>query len=132
MTFFDSGSARAQLRAAWALTAVFALVAVTIADETKAPMVHYSAIRSGGGGLHTYVPEKWSVIALEVINPLDEPREVLSTTYIDNNPTLQYGRRIWIPARAQLKSWHPVLLPKLSPEKGGKFEFHSLIPGAGG
>ncbi len=94
-------------------------------------MVRYSPIRSGGGGIYTYIPEKWGVIALDVTNPLDEPREVLSTTYIDNNTTLQYGRRIWIPARSQLKTWHPLLLPKLSPERAGKFEFHSLIPEAG-
>jgi hypothetical protein len=130
--FFSHGrSSGLRLRSVLALTAALAASAVATGDDAGAPMVRYSAIRSGGGGLHTYVPEKWGVIALDVTNPLDEPREVLSTTYIDNNTTLQYGRRIWMPARSQLKTWHPLLLPKLSPDKAGRFEFHSLIPDAG-
>jgi hypothetical protein len=132
MFFSDSRSSRLQLQTGLAFAAALACVAVAAGEDAKVPMVHYSAIRSGGGGLHTYIPEKWGVIALDVTNPLDEPRELLSTTYIDNRPTLQYGRRIWVPARSRLKTWHPVLLPKLLPDKGGKFEFHSLIPESGG
>src|SRR5689334_8563756 len=75
------------------------------ADDVKAPQVEYSAIHAGTGGVNTYVPGKWGILNLEVTNPLDEPHELLSTTYFAGHPTLQFGRRIWIPARSRLRTW---------------------------
>jgi hypothetical protein len=37
----------------------------------------------------------------------------LVTTYFELDPTLQYGRRLWIPAQSQLTTWHPVKVPPL-------------------
>ena len=82
-------------------------------DQAAALRVEHSAVNANVGGLHLCVPEKWSVLDLVVTNPLDEPREILSATYFDGAPTLQYGRRVWVPARARLTTWLPVLLPKL-------------------
>jgi hypothetical protein len=98
-----------------------------LADEPRAPQVEYSAIQAGTGGVNTYVPGKWGILNLTVTNPLDEPRELLSTTYFSGHATLQYGRRIWVPAQSRLLTWQPVLAPKLSAGGKEQLEIQSLI-----
>src|SRR5579864_2150163 len=68
-------------------------------EQPTALRVDHSAVNANVGGLHLCVPEKWGVLDLVVTNPLAEPREVLSASYFEGAPTLQYGRRVWVPAR---------------------------------
>jgi hypothetical protein len=97
------------------------------AQEKQAALrVEQSAVKASVGGLHLCVPEKWSVLELTVTNPLDVPQEILTATYFDGAPTLQYGRRVWVPGRAKLTNWLPVLLPKLSPGET-MFKTHSVV-----
>jgi|GEM_PF-397230 len=98
-------------------------------DQPPALRVDHSAVNANVGGLHLCVPEKWSVLDLVVTNPLKEPREILSATYFDGAPTLQYGRRVWVPAQARLTTWLPVLLPKLPSPAGSspQFDIHSVV-----
>ncbi|MGE5193378.1 MAG: hypothetical protein ACM3U2_12865, partial [Deltaproteobacteria bacterium] len=97
------------------------------ADDVKGPQVEYSAIHAASGGVNTYVPGKWGILNLEVTNPLQQPHELLSTTYFDGHATLQFGRRIWLPARSRLRIGQPLLSPDLAPEARDRFEFHSLV-----
>ena len=99
----------------------------TAQDKPDALRVDHSAVNANVGGLHLCVPEKWSVLDLVVTNPTDKPREILSATYFDGAPTLQYGRRLWVPARARLTTWLPVLLPKLPPGADPRFNIHSVV-----
>ena len=101
-------------------------------DDARKPRVEYSAIQAGMGGVSLYVPGKWGILNLAVKNPLEESHELLSTTYFDGQPTLQFGRRIWLPARSQLSTWQPVLSPSLPPGARDRFEFHSLVFDASG
>src|SRR5262249_33037868 len=78
------------------------------------------------GGVNVYVPGKWGLLNLEVVNPLPEPHELLSTTYFEGQPTLQFGRRIWVPARSRLRTWQPVLAPEITAPVN-EIEFHSLV-----
>jgi hypothetical protein len=96
-------------------------------EQPTALRVEQSAINATVGGLHVFVPEKWSALDLVVSNPFDEPREVLTATYFDEAPTLQYGRRLWVPARARLATWAPVLLPRLPPSGDTRFGIHSVV-----
>ena len=127
MTFFRCG------RLSLALMAVLVLGDGLLgrqaaAQEPRAALrVEHSAVNANVGGLHLCIPEKWSVLDLVVTNPLDEPREVLSATYFDGAPTLQYGRRVWVPARARLTTWTPVLLPKLPKGSAPRFTIHSVV-----
>src|SRR5262249_32986946 len=95
-----------------------------LAEEVQAPRVEYQAT---SGGVHVFVPGKWGVLNLEVINPLHEPQELLSTTYFEGQPTLQFGRRIWVPARSQLQTWQAVLAPEDSAQASDRLDFHSLV-----
>src|SRR5262249_5787595 len=96
-------------------------------DEARDPQVSYSGIRATAGGVHTYVPGKWGILQVQVTNPLDQPHEFLSSTYFVGEPTLQYGRRVWVPARSRLNTWQPVLLPQSLSDKTGSVEFRSLV-----
>lgn len=96
-------------------------------EQPKALEVQQSVIRPSVGGLYSYVPGKWSVLGLTVSNPDNHPRDVLNATYFDGAPNLQYGRRLWIPAKARLKTWEPVMVPQLEPGAERSFAFHSVV-----
>jgi hypothetical protein len=100
---------------------------VTIGADDPGVQVEYSAIHAASGGVNVYVPGKWGILNLEVTNPLKQPHELLSATYFEGQPTLQFGRRIWIPARSRLRTWQPVLAPALPREPTASFEFESLV-----
>ncbi|WP_237729405.1 hypothetical protein [Schlesneria paludicola] len=78
-------------------------------------------------GNFTYVPEKWADLHLAVQNSVDASRELLCATYFDDDPTLQFGRDVWLPARSKLRITHPVLIPKYSESKGRAINLHSLV-----
>ncbi|HEY3969657.1 MAG TPA: hypothetical protein VGM05_34210 [Planctomycetaceae bacterium] len=103
-----------------------------LADDKPAPLlVEHTSIRGSVGGMHSYVPECWSLLAINVTNPHDAPREIISTTYFDGAPNLQYARRMWLPAKSRLQSWVPVLVPKLAADGATRLSFHSLVFEAG-
>ncbi|MBI3862702.1 MAG: hypothetical protein HY290_12500 [Planctomycetia bacterium] len=95
-------------------------------DPPPKPRIEHTAIRSSYGGVFPYAAERWSVIAINVSNPALVPRDVISATYFDSEPTLQYARRIWLPPRSRLHTWVPVLVPNL-PEGASQYSFHSLV-----
>ncbi len=63
-------------------------------------------------GIAIYRPDKWGQVNLELLNPTDAPVELLASTFFESEPTLQYGRRIWIPPKSKLQSWHPLRLSR--------------------
>src|SRR5262249_14918677 len=115
-----------QFTARTLLSVLACLPSAVIADEVQTPKVEYSAIQATSGGVNVYVPGKWGLLNLEVVNPLPEPHELLSTTYFEGQPTLQFGRRIWVPARSRLRTWQPVLAPEITAPVN-EIEFHSLV-----
>src|SRR5690606_28945479 len=66
-------------------------------------------------GPYTYLPEKWGKLQLTLLSGQSTPREVLCTTAVEKDETLQYGRRIWMPARSQLQITHRIRPPKRDP-----------------
>ncbi len=98
------------------------------ADDKPAPLlVEHTSIRGSVGGMHSYVPECWSLLTINVTNPDDAPREIISSTYFDGAPNLQYARRMWLPARSRLQTWVPVLVPKPAADGATGLSFHSLV-----
>ncbi|MSR58679.1 MAG: hypothetical protein EXS05_13670 [Planctomycetaceae bacterium] len=79
------------------------------------------------GGTYAYVPERWGTLHVQLTNPTDRPLELMAATYFDGEPTLQYGRRAWVPARSRLETWHPVRLPKVASDGGKRYNFHTLV-----
>lgn len=64
------------------------------------------------GGFAVYRSEKWGQLNVELVNPSDEPIELLTSTFFQDEPMLQFGRRNWIPPRSRLQTWHLLRLPQ--------------------
>lgn len=95
-------------------------------DETK-DRISYSIAHVSPAGTYAYVAGKWGIVRISVTNPTSEPVEVLAASYFEDEPTLQYGRRVWIPAMSRLQAWHSVLLPAKSSRGSERFEFRTLV-----
>ena len=103
-------------------------------DQASAdqPLPKYTR-SDGAAGIQQYVPGRWGMIAVDVVNRADRPAEVLSAMYFAGRPSLQYGRRLWLPARSKRSSWYPVLSPADLPADKGRVDVKSLLAvGAGG
>lgn len=79
------------------------------------------------GGTYAYVPGRWGTLHVQLKNPTDKAMELIAATYFDGESTLQYGRRMWVPARSRLETWHPVLLPKQSTTGTQRYNFQTLV-----
>ena len=95
-------------------------------DETNDRVSSLTA-QVSQGGTYAYLPSRWGVLRISLANPTSEPMEILAASYFEDEPTLQYGRRVWIPAMSRLQTWHPILLPAKSSAGPQRFEFRTLI-----
>ncbi|MBC7816554.1 MAG: hypothetical protein IAG10_06680, partial [Planctomycetaceae bacterium] len=77
------------------------------------------------GGLGVYRPEKWGQLNVQLVNPTDEPLELLTATFFQDEPTLQYGRRSWLPPKSKLQTWHPLRLPRMG--TNGSVNIRTLV-----
>lgn len=98
-------------------------------EQAGPPKVGFGVAATGPGGLYAFVPNRWGVMRVDVVNRLDEPLEVLSTTYFDSQSALQFGRKIWLPPRSRMRSWHPAKVPNVKREEKTT-GFHSLVMNA--
>ncbi len=64
-------------------------------------------------GMRQYVSERWGVVGVDLVNPAEEPAEVLATFSTPGIPDVEFARRIWVPARAVRRSWVPIKVPKI-------------------
>ncbi|MCH7686418.1 MAG: hypothetical protein IH899_07020 [Planctomycetes bacterium] len=78
-------------------------------------------------GIYHYSPGSWGIVAFDVVNPSNEPVEVLIAAYFAGEPNLQYGRRLWVPARSKRTSWYSILPPPGKPPLNGRMELKTLL-----
>ncbi len=64
-------------------------------------------------GLRRYVPHRWGVVGMDVVNPTDKPIEVLSAVSLDIEPNAQFSRKLWVPPHAIRRSWTPLKVPNV-------------------
>ncbi|HUQ70969.1 MAG TPA: hypothetical protein VM165_15685, partial [Planctomycetaceae bacterium] len=99
----------------------FAATLCASAQEPSGPTEPAAASRLrisvGQDSVYRYRPERWGTVRLSVTNPLDEPADVLCSSYFAGAPLLQYGRRCWVPARSRLQTSHPVRVPPVGDPK---------------
>src|SRR5262245_6993593 len=74
-----------------------------------------------------FVPGTWGSLQLVATNPREQPVELLCTTYLENNQTLQFGRRIWLPPQARLRIRQPLKLPQPADPRAAAVEYHTLL-----
>lgn len=89
--------------------------------------IGYGVAVTGPTGIYVYAPDKWGALRAQLINRLDKPQELISAVYFDGFPTIQYGRKIWLPARSRMQTWHPVRMPDIKLATNQGFGFHSLV-----
>ena len=93
------------------------------ADST----VRFSLETNSRLGTFTYVPERWSEFQLRLENHGNSTRKLLCTSYFADQPTLQFGRELFVPAKSRLRLPHPVRLPQLETAKTQTASVHSLV-----
>jgi hypothetical protein len=82
-------------------------------------------------GLYAYTPDRWGILHVNLVNPRNEPVDLLTTTHFSDQPTQQYGRRVHLPARSKMQTWHPILLPAVPADGKRDFEIHTLLMDVG-
>ena len=87
-------------------------LAMSVPAEEITSGVGRATVRVAPGGIAVYRSEMWGQVNLELVNPTDAPMELLASTFFESEPALQYGRRIWIPPKSKLQSWHPLRLTR--------------------
>lgn len=95
--------------------------------QSEPSTLRLTVARATAGGIHVYAPEKWGLLHINVTNSGSEPRDVTVATYFDTEPTLQYGRRLWVPALSTLHTTQPVLVPKIESDSERTLGYHSLV-----
>ena len=78
-------------------------------------------------GILTYVPEQWGELHLRLENSAATPRDLLSTTYVGSQSSLQFGRQVWLPGKSRLNISHLMLFPKADEFKNEVADIHSLL-----
>lgn len=63
------------------------------------------------GGIGIYRPEAWGAVKISLRNAQDREVNLLATTHFQGDPTLQYGRRFWMPPQSRMVIWHPIRMP---------------------
>jgi hypothetical protein len=91
------------------------------------PNVGFGVTMTGPGGLYAYAPNRWGLLHVNATNNQQVPIEIISATYFDNEPSLQYGRKIWLPPRSRLQTWHPIRIPEMRDSEQKRLFFHSLV-----
>jgi hypothetical protein len=69
------------------------------------------------------------MVNVNVANPGTEPAELRCATYFDQEPSLQFGRKVWLPPQSRMKLSHPILVPEGYTEP--QLRFHSIVESAG-
>jgi hypothetical protein len=60
------------------------------------------------GGARTTLTDTWGLLQAEVVNPGPTGRDMRVMVLFPDQPGVQYGRDVWVPARAAVKTWVPV------------------------
>jgi len=115
---------RALMAAMMALAATVSCAA--FAQEGSVPYFDQLGAPSGIG---KYSRQDWGIVGVELVNPSNEPADLLATTYFQGDPSLQFGRELWVPPRARRRSWYPVLPPENITFQQRTVEVKSLLLG---
>eukprot|EP00456_Euglypha_rotunda_P089601 TRINITY_DN928_c0_g1_i1.p1 TRINITY_DN928_c0_g1~~TRINITY_DN928_c0_g1_i1.p1 ORF type:complete len:865 (-),score=195.77 TRINITY_DN928_c0_g1_i1:11956-14550(-) len=106
--------------------------AISIADEPAATTNSIERFNLATGGTGLYRPEKWGLIKVSLRNPHDRPVDLMATTHFVDDPSLQFGRRFWIPAKSRLSTWHPIRMPRLQNPEQRMFDLQSMVVSSAG
>lgn len=97
-----------------------------VGDEIQGQLGR-SIAQISAGGVSNYAPNKWGILQIRLANPTEAPVEFLAATYFEDEPTLQFGRRVWVPPKSRIQTWSPILPPPVASNEGKRFNFRTLV-----
>jgi hypothetical protein len=103
---------------------VLASSATAVAQVPEAPPQYLKSLSPTGA--RSYLTEGWNVLGCTLSNPLAEDMEARILTFYAGAPGRQYGRNVWVPAKATLSSWYSIGPPPGPPNKN-LVELKSLL-----
>lgn len=77
-------------------------------------------------GARSHLTDAWGALGFALSNATDEDREARVLTYYAGTPGRQYGRDVWVPAKANLRTWFGVGPPP-GPTNRSVVELKSLL-----
>ncbi len=83
-------------------------------SEVPTPTV---TVANAGSSRH--VAGRWSTLSVNGLNKTSEDAEEMSVVTVGDESSLQYGRRLWIPAGSKRQSWLAVQIPDDVLRSGG-------------
>jgi hypothetical protein len=92
--------------------------------QTPDPRPHLKALAPGGA--QAYVSENYGAINFGLVNPTSKEIDARVLTFYAGTPAKQYGRDIWVPAKAALSSWF-MMGPPVEPPTRSLLELKSLL-----
>jgi len=98
-----------------------------LAQDPSSTVTGIEKFNVAPSGIGLYRPEKWGVVKLTLKNPQSRAVDILATSHTIDDPTLQFGRRLWVPAQSRISSWHPIRMPSLSAPDQKFFEIRTLV-----
>jgi hypothetical protein len=108
-----SGGAGRRLRAGLAVLVLLIACAAAVAQGQEAA---YRLKGLGPAGVRSDLTESWGVLGFSLSNPTDEDLEARVLTFYAGAPGRQYGRDVWVPGKATLRSWFEIGPPPGPPD----------------
>jgi len=115
------------IRLPFRVIAAIALVGVAQcqAEGADSEQVRFSRL-GAAHGMRQYMPNAWGVVGVDIVNPRDEPVEVVATFTCAKNSAEQFARQIWTPPHSVRRTWVPIRIPHI-PSYQGQVEISGLL-----
>src|SRR5262249_59704961 len=124
-TAATTGSGAAMNRSHAGLSALLVLASWATA-AAQGPDTPHCLKSLGPAGVRSHLTESWGVLGFALSNPTAEDMEARVLTFYAGVPDRQYGRDVWVPAKATLWSWS-CIGPPPGPPNRNVVELKSLL-----
>ncbi|HET6424371.1 MAG TPA: hypothetical protein VFG20_11845, partial [Planctomycetaceae bacterium] len=112
----------------WLLSLISLQVVTSFGEEPAIPFRSSLQIGpSSGGGQYRYYPERWNSVHVQLTNRLDREAVLLSTAYVGDDASMQYGRAQWLPPQSTMDIAYPVWFPAPSPSQPTACDLHTQL-----
>lgn len=96
----------------WLMVVVWPLGGSLVAEAQPKKEPSAAVQMGSAAGTRRYRSGAWGVVGVSAVNPTNEAAELLAAVYFADDPTFQFGRKIWVPAQSILSSTCPIFIPE--------------------
>lgn len=80
-------------------------------DDSASSPERNIRISTSSGNVAVSIPNRWKELRLGITNPTSDEVNLLCVSFFEQEPNLQFGRRVWLPPKSQFITSHPVRVP---------------------